>query len=135
MKPSIISLLLLVPCAFMGSAVLAAEALIVPVPASVVFKAADNHAGKQCQILNRTNPNFEQELLKVPPDTCVIVIGAWIIKTDFLFKPVEVVSPRNEVWRIIWKIRELPLATGDNWNVKVKSRGISQVQATFNVKF
>lgn len=112
---------------------MAAEGGLYSSPGSVAFDAVKQKRGEQCIILNRTSPTFERELLAVPRDACVIVIGSWIIKSDFLFKPMEVISPKSESWKVKWRDRSAPVADDrSSWSFKVKTKGLRQVIATIN---
>lgn len=103
---------------------------------SVTFGTPKQPAGKQCIILNRTSPNFESELLAVPPEACVIVIGSWIIKTDYFFKPLEVISPKNDSWWVTWKDFHSPLdVSNNNWSFKLKTKGLKQIVAAISYHF
>jgi len=102
----------------------------------VNFRASKKTVGTQCIILNRSSPNFERELLSVPREACVIVIGSWIIKTDYLFKPIEIVSPKNDTWRVLWKDLNSPLdVSSQNWSFKFKTKGLRQIIASISYHF
>jgi len=112
---------------------MAAEGGMFSKPGSVAFDAVNQKKGEQCIILNRTSPTFERELLAVPREACVIVIGSWIIKTDFFFKPREVISPKSESWKITRNDSNAPLIEDKSaWSFKLKTRGLKQVVATIN---
>lgn len=114
---------------------MADEEVAKPAPGSAMYQITKQKGTEQCIILNRTSPTFEHELLSVPPDACVIVIGSWIIKTDFRFKPVEIVSPKNDVWRVAWESLNAPVKMGDRWSLKLKTHGVKQAIATFRYQF
>jgi len=91
--------------------------------------------GHQCIILKRSSPNFEKELLSVPPNRCVITIGEWIVKFDFRLMPIEVVTPKKDVWLVDWRNLNLPISINEDWIFKVKVRGTKSVIASLNYKF
>ena len=91
--------------------------------------------GQQCIILHRSSPNFERELLSVPPDRCVITIGDWVVKFDYNLRPVEIVTPKNDVWLVDWRNINLPVVISKDWTFKVKIRGTKSIIASVNYKF
>lgn len=129
-----VGILFMFPLA-LTNAGMAGEGVAKPAPGSIMYQITKQKGTEQCIILNRTSPTFERELLSVPPETCVIVIGSWIIKTDFRFKPVEIVSPKNDVWRVAWENLNAPVKMGDQWSLKLKTQGVKQVTATLRYQF
>jgi len=103
-------------------------------PSSVVFSQSKFKKGKQCIILNRTSPSFERELLAVPPDACVFVVGEWMIKTDFHFKATEVSSTLEQL-RVTWKNLNTPIVEGKDWTFKIKTSGIKKIVASISYNF
>jgi len=101
---------------------------------SVVFSQAKFKNGKQCIILNRTSPSFERELLAVPPDACVFVIGEWMIKTDFHFKATEVASAMEQL-KVTWKNINSPIVEGKDWTFKIKTSGLKKIVASVSYNF
>jgi len=78
----------------------------------------------------------EHRVLAVPPEACVIVIGSWIIKTDYFFKPLEVISPKNDSWWVTWKDFHSPLdVSNNNWSFKLKTKGLKQIVAAISYHF
>ena len=111
------------------------EGIITSMPKPPVIKLSKSAVVEQCIILNRTNPDFEHELLTVPPDACVMIIGSWIIKTNFFFIPTEI-SSKNDTWKITWKDLDSPLVVGNrNWDVKITTQGLKQVAAAVSYRF
>jgi hypothetical protein len=102
----------------------------------VNFEASRHIGGEQCVILNRSSPGFEKELLSVPQHACVIVIDSWIIKSDFLLRPVEMVSPETDEWRVGWnRMNSQMTVSSHNWSIKVKTRGIRQILGAVSYHF
>jgi len=111
------------------------EGVIASMPKALVLELPKSAAAEQCIILNRTTPDFEHELRAVPPHACVILIGSWIIKTNFFFIPIEIAS-RDEAWKITWKDLDSPLVVGNrNWDVKVTTQGFKQFAAVVSYRF
>jgi len=102
----------------------------------VNFEASRHVSGGECVILNRSSAGFEKELLSVPQHACVIVIDSWIIKSDFLFQPVEMVSPETDELKIAWnKLNSQMTVSSHNWSLKVKTKGVRQVLGDVSYHF
>jgi hypothetical protein len=115
---------------------LAVEGIVLTMPIPSTPELSKSTSGSQCIILNRTSPNFERELLSVPPNACIIIVGSWIIKTNFFFVPTDMVSPKGDVWQITWKDLNSPLTVGNKtWDVKLKTQGTKQVIASLSYRF
>jgi hypothetical protein len=126
---------------------MAGEGIEIDQPQSAVWHSTGKKTATECVILNRTNPNFEQEFRKVHAENCVLVIGSWKIKTDYHLRPAEISSPDQQTSEVAWKDLkrertwllgkkiDLPVIQVMQWKLRLRLHGVQRVTADMSYGF